>query len=683
MDLTTQVIELSGVGEARAKKLEKMGICTILDLLSHFPKDYEDRRELYEIETAPPGEKVCLKATASEHPRMNHVRTGLDLVNIKVADHKTALHISIFNQNYAMKGLRAGEEYIFYGAVAEQNGRYTMTNPIFERVGRQTFTGRIVPKYHLTAGISNLLLSVMVREALDACGHLVEDSLPDSVRGEMADSMFAMENIHFPQDDDGLERARERLAFDELFYLTIGLSRLKGRRENGGSVAITPRPVADFPLPFEPTGAQKRVMEEIATDMAQTRGMNRLVQGDVGSGKTAVAAFAGFLAVSSGHQVAMMVPTEVLANQHFISLDRMLQSLGIRVGVLTASQTAKQKREVKGGLATGEIDFVIGTHALLSKGVEFADLALVIADEQHRFGVDQRAALSAKASVTPHVLVMSATPIPRTLALMIYGDLEVSVMDELPPNRTPIETFVVGEDKRTRMFGFVQKQIDEGRQVYFVCPAVEEKTDDGGETPNLKAVTVYLEQLQQQVFPNCTMEFLHGKRKPKEKESVMGGFSRGEIDILVSTTVIEVGVDVPNATLIIIENADRFGLSQLHQLRGRVGRGKHQSYCILMTSTRNPDTLHRLKTLASTTDGFKISEEDLKIRGPGDFFGSRQHGLPSLKLADLSGDMRTLSKAQESARTLIETDCELTLAEHKKIRDRVAQMFDQTADIFN
>ncbi|MFI3250350.1 MAG: ATP-dependent DNA helicase RecG [Eubacteriales bacterium] len=683
MDLSSKVSELKGVGEARAKKLAKMDIVTVADLLAHFPKGYEDRREIHEICTAPIGETVCIKATAVEHPRLQNVRRGLDLVQIKVSDRRSSLHISIFNQPYAMSFLRAGTEYLFCGAVSQQYGRFTMTNPVFERVGEQTFTGRLVPKYHLTSGVSNLLLSVMMREALDHCGKNVEDTLPKALSSTMKDPVFAYENIHFPADDEALECARERLAFEELFYLSIGLSRLKGRREEGSRPPIPTLPIDEFPVPFELTGAQRRVMEEMARDMLSGRAMNRLVQGDVGSGKTAVAAYGAHLAVANGHQVAMMVPTEVLANQHFRSLETLLKPLDIKVGVLTASLSAKEKRQVLKNLKDGTIQFVIGTHALLSKGVEFSDLALVIADEQHRFGVDQRAALSAKAQGAPHILVMSATPIPRTLALMIYGDLEVSVIDELPPNRTPIETYVVGEDKRARMMAFVDKQITEGRQVYIVCPAVEEKTDDTSEGPDLKAVTVYVEELQSKVFPQYRLAFLHGKRKPKEKEAVMAGFKGGEIDILVSTTVIEVGVDVPNANLIIIENADRFGLSQLHQLRGRVGRGEHKSYCVLITSTRNTDTLHRLNTLASTTDGFKISEEDLKIRGPGDFFGSRQHGLPSLKLADLSGDMRTLSSAQESARTLLEADPDLTNPEHAGVKKRVEAIFEQTADIFN
>ncbi len=684
MTLETSVTLLNGVGEARGKKLEKMGISTIGDLLCHFPKDYEDRSEIYEITTAPLGEKCCVKATVIDKPRRNIVRSGLDLTKTRANDGKVMLNIAIFNQPYAQHALHPGVEYIFYGTLQHNEYGYNMSNPIFEKVGENTFTACVVPLYHLTAGISNLLLSVIMREALDECGSLVEETLPPRLAETLVEVPFAYENIHFPQSEEALEQARERLSFEELFFLSVGLFLLKDRREEGTGVRIPEIPVKEFPLPFSPTGAQTRVMEEIAGDLASGQGMNRLVQGDVGSGKTAVAAYAAFLAVKAGYQVAMMVPTEVLSHQHFRSLSEFLEPLGIRVGELTASFTAKEKREVKKKLEEGTLDFVIGTHALISKDVAFSKLALVIADEQHRFGVDQRAKLSAKSDLSPHVLVMSATPIPRTLALMIYGDLEVSVIDELPPGRTEIETYVAGEHKRKGLYGFIDQQIAEGRQVYIVCPAVGD-TEPSGEmsTSELKQVIVYVEELRQRIFPHLRIEFLHGKRKAKEKEEVMSAFSRGEWDILVSTTVIEVGVDVPNANLIIIENADRFGLSQLHQLRGRVGRGKHKSYCVLMTNTQNEQTRHRLKTLASTTDGFKISEEDLKIRGPGDFFGSRQHGLPNLKLADLSGDMRTLSAAQTCANALMAQDPNLEKEENQRVRKRASKLFSGTADIFN
>lgn len=684
MNLDTSVEELKAVGSARVKKMEKLGIATVGDLLVHYPKGYEDRRDIYNITTAPLGEKACVQAMVIESPRRTVARTGTSMVKLRVSDGVTVLNIAIFNQPYAANNLHNGEEYIFFGILQYNDFGFNMANPIFEPLGEQVLTGSVVPLYHLTAGISNLLMSVIMRDALERCGHLVEDSLPPQLSRNLCSVEEAYSNIHFPNSDDDLAAARERLSFEELFFLSVGLFLLKGRREGGAGADIPTLPLGEFPLPFTPTNAQQRVMEEIANDMASGKSMNRLVQGDVGSGKTAVAAYAAFLAVKAGYQVAMMVPTEVLAHQHCKTLRSFLEPLGITVGELTASLSAKEKRQVKKDLQEGTLDFVVGTHALISKDVAFSKLALVIADEQHRFGVDQRAKLSAKSEIVPHVLVMSATPIPRTLALMIYGDLEVSVIDELPPNRTAIDTFVTGEDKRQGLYGFVAQQVASGRQVYIVCPAVGD-TEPNGEmgTAELKQVTVYVEELRQSIFPHLRIEFLHGKRKPKEKEEVMGQFSRGEWDILVSTTVIEVGVDVPNANVIIIENADRFGLSQLHQLRGRVGRGKHQSYCFLMTSSQKESTRHRLFTLAGTTDGFKISEEDLKIRGPGDFFGSRQHGLPNLKLADLSGDMRTLSAAQTCANNLMAEDPDLSKEEHQAVRARAKKLFSEATDIFN
>ena len=693
--LDTPLTQFPGVGEVRAKKLEKLGLHQCRDLLSYFPRDYEDRRKVHSIRSAPLGQKVCISAMAAEHPRLSRIRKGLDLVKLKVVDQAGALHITFFNQSYVERALRAGEEYIFYGVVEEQGSRRTMVNPIFERVGRQNFTGCIVPVYPLTAGITNHLLCTLTQQAVTACAKDMPETLPRGVRldHELAQAEFSYRNIHFPESFEALELARRRLTFEELFYLSAGLAMLKERRGDVLGCAIPPRPMEEFlaRLPFPLTGAQRRVMEEIAGDMASGRPMNRLVQGDVGSGKTVVAAYAAWLAAGAGYQSALMAPTEVLSEQHFRSLSALLEPAGVRVGLLTGSITPAGKKKVRQALAAGEIDLIIGTHALLSQGVEFARLGLMVADEQHRFGVAQRAALAAKGD-SPHVLVMSATPIPRTLALIIYGDLDVSVIDELPPGRTPVETYVVREDKRERMYNFVRRLVGEGRQVYIICPAVEENAEGGmqnaeweGDGPvlDLKAVTTYAKQLQTEVFPDLRVDFLHGKMKPKEKESVMAAFAAGETQVLVSTTVIEVGVDVPNAALIIIENAERFGLSQLHQLRGRVGRGKHQSYCVLITNTRSVEAMQRLRTLASTTDGFKISEEDLKLRGPGDFFGSRQHGLPQMKLADLAGDMRLLSEAQESARRLLMADPTLSQPENRPVLERVRTLFADTPDIFN
>ena len=693
--LNTPLTDFPGVGEVRAKKLEKLGLVRCADLISYFPRDYEDRRQVYSIRSAPLGQKVCISAMAAEHPRLSRIRKGLELVKLKVVDQAGALHITFFNQSYVERALRAGEEYIFYGVVEEQGSRRTMVNPIFERVGKQNFTGCIVPVYPLTAGITNHLLCTLTQQAVAACAQDMPETLPRGVRldHELAQAEFSYRNIHFPESFQALELARRRLTFEELFYLSAGLAMLKERRGDVLGCAIPSRPMEEFlaRLPFPLTGAQRRVMEEISRDMASGRPMNRLVQGDVGSGKTVVAAYAAWLAAGAGYQSALMAPTEVLAEQHFRSLSALLEPAGVRVGLLTGSITPAGKKKVRQALAAGEIDLIIGTHALLSQGVEFARLGLMVADEQHRFGVAQRAALAAKGD-SPHVLVMSATPIPRTLALIIYGDLDVSVIDELPPGRTPVETYVVREDKRARMYNFVRRLVGEGRQVYIICPAVEENAESGmqraeweGDGPalDLKAVTTYAKKLQTEVFPDLKVDFLHGKMKPREKEAVMAAFAAGETQVLVSTTVIEVGVDVPNAALIIIENAERFGLSQLHQLRGRVGRGKHQSYCVLITNTRSVEAMQRLRTLASTTDGFKISEEDLKLRGPGDFFGSRQHGLPQMKLADLAGDMRLLSEAQDSARRLLMADPTLSQPENRPVLERVRTLFADTPDIFN
>ena len=695
MDVTpgTPLTDFPGVGEARAKKLEKLGLTTAGDLLTWYPRDYEDRRKIYTVAEAPPEGRVCVAAMAAEHPRLSRIRKGLELVQVKVVDHTGALHLTFFNQGYIERAIRAGEEYIFYGAVEVQGRRRTMVNPIFERMDKQSFTGRIMPVYRLTAGISNHMLAALVRQALP-CAQGIPETLPQHIRQahSLAAAEFSVKNIHFPEDEKALALAR-RLAFEELFYLAVGLHFLKSRRgREGEGFPIPPRPKGDFLalLPFAPTGAQSRVMDEVSADMAGGQPMNRLVQGDVGSGKTVVAAYAGWLCAGSGCQTALMAPTEVLAEQHYKSLSTLLAPAGVRVGLLTGSMTAAEKKKTRSALEAGDIDFIVGTHALISEGVVFRRLALIVADEQHRFGVAQRAALAAKGgeNAAPHVLVMSATPIPRTLALIIYGDLDVSVIDQLPPGRTPIATYVVREDKRQRMYNFVRKQVAEGRQVYIICPAVEENPDaalPGEESPalNLKAVKTYADKLQREVFPDLRLGILHGKMKPREKEAAMSAFASGQTQVLVATTVVEVGVDVPNASLIIIENADRFGLSQLHQLRGRVGRGQHPSHCVLITGTRSLEAMERLHTLASTTDGFKISEEDLKARGPGDFFGNRQHGLPQMKLADLAGDMRLLSQAQEAARTLLDQDPRLTRPENRPVWERVRRLFADTPDIFN
>lgn len=687
MTLQTALEDFPGIGPARAKKLAGLGLTTVGDLLRYFPRDYEDRRALSTIRSAMPDRPVCIQAMVAQTPQLSRIRRGLELVKVKVADEGGLMEITYFNQAYLKDVLRPGEEYVFFGKVEVLGRTKRMTNPVTEPVGKNTVTGCIMPVYPLTAGISNNRILGLVRKAVEACAGQVAEALPPRVLREygLAQSEFSYRNIHIPESYELLDAARRRLMFEELFYLAAGLALLKGRRTQAAGPVCRCESLNDFLalLPFSPTDAQRRVMEECRQDMGSGRPMNRLVQGDVGSGKTAVAAAAIWMAVRSGLQAALMAPTEILARQHYQSLSRLLEPAGIRVGLLTGGMTPAQKKKMKQQLADGTLQLVIGTHALLSKGVDFARLGLVVADEQHRFGVAQRAALTAKGE-RPHVLVMSATPIPRTLALIVYGDLDVSVIDQLPPGRTPVDTFVVGEDKRQRMYGFVQKLVGEGRQVYIICPAVEENPDGWGEgVPDLKAVTSYARDLQEKVFPNLRVGFIHGKLKPKEKEAVMAQFAAGEMDVLVSTTVIEVGVDVPNAALMIVENAERFGLSQLHQLRGRVGRGKHKSYCVLVSSSKGETARERLKVLAGTTDGFKIAEEDLKLRGPGDFFGDRQHGLPQMRIADLAGDTRLLKQAQQAAHTMLADDPELRRVEHRAVRQRIQALFAQQADIFN
>lgn len=689
--LSDSVQTLPGIGPARAKRLEKLGIYTAKDLLLWYPRNYEDRRACCSIREAPPDRPVCVKAMVATPPRASYIRKGLELIKVNVVDDRDAMELTFFNQSYIRTALTQGEVCIFYGTVERKGSRFAMTNPAFEPEERQRFTQCIMPVYPLTAGISNNLLAGAVRRVLEDCAQQLEDPLPDAIRSahQLAHTGYAVQTIHFPPSWEELEVARRRLVFEELFLLSLGLALLKEKGSRGEGVrcrAYDPTEYYDT-LPFVLTGAQRRTVSEAFADLCSGKAMNRLIQGDVGSGKTVVAAACAWLVAKNGLQSALMAPTEILAEQHYETLAPLLAKSGQRVGLLTGSMKAKEKREVCAALAAGEIDLIVGTHALLSQGVEFQALGLVITDEQHRFGVGQRAALAAKGqgALHPHVLVMSATPIPRTLALIVYGDLEVSVIDERPPGRQEIQTVLVGERKRKQLYGFVRKQIQEGHQVYIVCPAVEESeaAADGPAATDLKAVTAYAETLRQQVFPDLRVGLVHGKLKGKEKETVMSAFSRGELDILVATTVIEVGVDVPNATLMVVENAERFGLSQLHQLRGRVGRGGSQSYCVLVSSARAEETRKRLKTLCATNDGFRIAEEDLKLRGPGDFFGARQHGLPPLKVADLAGDTRVLYEAKDAARALLEQDPELAWPEHRRLERRVRELFAANPDIFN
>ena len=545
---------------------------------------------------------------------------------------------------------------------------------------RPVTTRRVLPIYPLTAGLTNAAMLMAVRQALAVCDPLAE-ILPEQVRLEygILGAARAYSAIHEPASMAEAEMAKKRLIFEEFFVFSAGLALMRASRAVKHTKPYENLNLKPFisALPFSLTGAQKQAIEEILRDLHSGSPMNRLVQGDVGSGKTMVAAAAAYCAAQNGAQTALMAPTEILAEQHYHSLSQLLEPLGLRMALLTGSMTPKQKREVRETLAAGEVDFAVGTHALLSDATVFHNLGLVVTDEQHRFGVAQRAKLSAK-GCDPHLLVMSATPIPRTLALLMYGDLEVSIINELPPGREPVDTFLVNESYRPRINAFIRKQVAEGHQCFVVCPAVEENEELG-----LKAATVWAESLQKTVFPDLRIALIHGQMKGSEKEGVMTAFAAGEAEVLVATTVIEVGVDVPNATLMVIEDADRFGLSQLHQLRGRVGRGSAKSFCILTSRNKNPDTLQRLKALCKTTDGFKIAEEDLRLRGPGDFFGSRQSGLPVFRVASLSCDLHTLKQAQQASAQWIDREGTANTPEGKNLRSRIAGLFARAEGTIN
>ena len=680
-DLSTDIRFVRGIGEARAKSLQKLGVTDLAGLLSYFPRAYEDRRAMRRIAELVPGESACVTAIVASAPRAAHIRRGMDLLKLRVADESGVMDLTYFNQPYLKDALRLGESYTFFGTVEGTHLRPQMTNPAFEREGLHSATGCILPVYPLTAGIGQALLRRAVRQGLEEGAALLPELLDSSLRAQydLCSVREAYEHIHFPPDDDALAAARRRLAFEELYFLTLGLRLLRSRRtsERGRTCARVDMTPFYSALPFTLTSAQQRAVDDILRDLSGERPMNRLVQGDVGSGKTMVAAAAIYAAAKNDLQCALMAPTEILAEQHFRTLAPLLEPLGVRCALLTAEIRAKPRRELLSRLVSGEIDLIIGTHALLSPDVVYRDLGLVVTDEQHRFGVDQRAALGAKGA-HPHLLVMSATPIPRTLALVIYGDLDASVIDELPPGRQRIDTFAVPSSYHPRIYAFIEKLLAEGRQAYIVCPMVEEN----GELPDeRKAVTAYAETLQKDVFPARTVRFLHGKMKPKEKEAVMRAFSSGEIDVLVSTTVVEVGVDVPNAAVMLIENAECFGLSQLHQLRGRVGRGKWQSSCILVSDNRGEDNRARLDAMRRTSSGFALAEEDLRLRGPGDFFGARQHGLPTLRVADLAADLPLLRSAQDAADALLALDP--GLSHHPALLARVRALFDLHAEALN
>ena len=679
--LSDPVTILKGVGPTKAKQFAQLNIFTLRDLICHFPRGYEDRTKLVPIEKLEVDTPACFKAMVMNTPRTSHIRKGLDITKVQVADHSGRLNLTFFNNRFVTDQLQYGREYIFYGAVSGDFIGYNMTNPVFEALDSvPVTTRRILPIYPLTAGLSNAAMLKAVRQALSICDPPAE-ILPEQVRREYgilgADRAYYA--IHEPNSMAEAEMAKKRLIFEEFFVFSAGLSLMRAARAEKKTEPYRNLDLGPFyaALPFTLTGAQQRAVDEILADLSKGAPMNRLVQGDVGSGKTMVAAAAAYCAANNRRQSALMAPTEILAEQHYASLSKLFAPLGITTDLLTGSMTPKEKRLVRERIASGETQLAIGTHALLSDATQFHDLGLVITDEQHRFGVGQRSKLSAKGE-DPHLLVMSATPIPRTLALLMYGDLDVSIINELPPGREKVDTFLVGESYRPRINAFIRKQVAEGHQCFVVCPAVEENQDLG-----IKSASVWAETLQKTVFPDLRIALLHGQMKGAEKEAAMASFARGEADVMVATTVIEVGVDVPNATLMVIEDADRFGLSQLHQLRGRVGRGKAKSYCILTTHNRNEETIRRLKALCKTGDGFKIAEEDLSLRGPGDFFGSRQSGLPTFRVANLSYDLETLKQAQEASAQWIDCWGTSDTPESIALRERIGDLFTRAEGTMN
>lgn len=671
--MENEITYLKGVGPKRAECYNKLGINTVFDLLNHFPRSYLDFSHPLTIEEASKNneEAHAIKGTVVKKLPEARIKKGLSIYKAIFTDDQTDLTIVIYNSEFSFRQLEVGKEYILYGKITGNLIRHEITNPLVLPID---FPDKIQPVYSLTEGLSQNLLRQAIHNALLAFNNEIYEPMPKKImqKYELCSLNYAMENIHFPKDFHSCEIAKKRLVFDELLILQIGMYILKNRTENSTGCQMQQQSLSEFynALPFELTDCQKNAIKDCAADMCKNYPMNRLVQGDVGSGKTAVATGAAFFAYQNGFQTAIMAPTEILATQHYQTLSEFLEPLGVKVALLTGSLTPKQKRILKEQIANGEYNVVAGTHALVQQTTEFKNLGLVITDEQHRFGVEQRQALATKGK-NPHKLVMSATPIPRTLAMMIYGDLDLSILNELPKGRQPVETYAVTGKLRKRAFGFVKDRLDEGRQGYIVCPMIDENEMD------LQDVKSYAKKLSEEDFKDYKVGLLHGKLTAVEKDKIMTDFKSHKIDLLVSTTVIEVGVDVPNAVIIVIENADRFGLSQLHQLRGRVGRGKFHSYCILITDNVNEESRKRLKILSKISDGFKISEEDLKLRGPGDFFGNRQHGLPPLKIANMSSDYEVLKLVQKVADEIVSNDPKLSNPENRELKQLAMKLFEK------
>lgn len=671
-NLFSEIEYLKGVGKARGEKYRKLGITSPYELIYHIPRAYLDFRCHVPVQQAVMNEYNVLKLTIFRKMPPQRVKGGLVICKAAATDGTDDILVVIYNNIYGFQALREGEAYYMYGKVTGNFLRKEITSPIFISAEEKVL---IQPVYPLTQGLSVNMVRTNMRQAIQLMKNEPFETLPQEIldRYELCPLMYALENIHFPESDTASETARRRLAFDELLKLQLGMSMMKTKSRRSTAFRMDNSITIDEftgGLPFSLTKAQEKAVEEILADLCREVPMNRLLQGDVGSGKTAVAAAACYFSVKNGVQAALMAPTEILASQHYKTLSEFLEPFGVKVCLLTGSMTAKKKAQLREKIASGEIGVIVGTHAIIQKDVEYKSLGLVITDEQHRFGVAQRAALAEKGDA-PHKLVMSATPIPRTLALIIYGDLDISVINQLPKGRKPVSTYAVTGKLRHRAFGFVRERLDEGRQAYVVCPVIEENESD------LLAVKTYAENAAEGDLKGYSIALLHGKMRAAEKDKVMKKFHDGEIQVLICTTVVEVGVDVPNAAVMVIENAERFGLSQLHQLRGRVGRGQWESTCILITDNTGDECKKRMKIMSSTTDGFKISEEDLKMRGPGDFFGNAQHGLPPLKIADIACNMELMNKAQTCAKELLEADPTLSKPQNRALKMETMRLFNK------
>jgi len=657
---------IKGVGEKRAGLFNKLGIYSVSDLIHFFPRRYQDWSKTKTVLEAENGETVTIKATMITPVKEALIRKGLTLYKCNFTDGENVIHVTIFNNKYLAKALRTFDDYILYGKLEKSFTHASMSSPQIEK--SEASVG-IHPIYRATENLNSKAIAKVVKAALEKID-MFEETLDNELRAkyDLCSLDFALRQIHFPTSEKNIEIARKRLIFEELLTLQLGLLKLKDKKQTENKLKIQKDYSSEFfsLLPYELTGAQKSAIADCVADITGATSMNRLIQGDVGSGKTAVAAAVIYTVIKNGYQAAMMAPTEILAAQHFETFNKLFEGTNIKIALLTGSTKAKEKKEIKEALLDGTVDLAIGTHALIQNDVEFKSLALVVTDEQHRFGVEQRANLAMKAE-NPHLLVMSATPIPRTLGLIIYGDLNISILNEMPKGRKPIRTDLVDSSYHERIYNFIKKAVDEGHQAYIVCSLVDE-----GETELISAKE-YAEKLSTTYFKGYNLGLLHGKMKAKEKDNVMLAFARGDVQVLVSTTVVEVGVDVPNATIMLIENADRFGLSQLHQLRGRVGRGAEKSYCILVSDNESQSSAERLQMVKNTSDGFKLADYDLKTRGPGDFFGKRQHGLPSLQIADMLGDMDTLMQCQDCAKQMLKEDPRLD--KYPALLNEINEMF--------